>query len=51
MWQRRREYLPQLVEVEEAIRRAHDNTDGLVVVSDSADRKRFISYSPPLWMQ
>jgi microcystin degradation protein MlrC len=37
VWQRRREYLPDLVPVEEAIRRAHDNTDGLVVVSDSAD--------------
>jgi microcystin degradation protein MlrC len=37
VWQRRREYLPELVPVEEAIRQAHDNTDGLVVISDSAD--------------
>jgi microcystin degradation protein MlrC len=37
VWQHRREYLPQLVPVEEAIREAHNNADGLVVVSDSAD--------------
>jgi microcystin degradation protein MlrC len=37
VWQRRREYVPQLVDVAEAIRLAHEHRDGLVVVSDSAD--------------
>jgi microcystin degradation protein MlrC len=37
VWRRRREYLPELVPVADAIRQAHDNADGLVVLSDSAD--------------
>ncbi|HZY84083.1 MAG TPA: M81 family metallopeptidase, partial [Gemmataceae bacterium] len=37
VWERRREYLPELVPVAEAVRVAHDNADGLVVLSDSAD--------------
>ncbi len=38
IWQRRREYLPELVGVEEAVRQAHDTAaEGLVVLSDSAD--------------
>jgi microcystin degradation protein MlrC len=37
VWERRREYLPELVPVADAVRAAHDNTDGLVVLSDSAD--------------
>jgi microcystin degradation protein MlrC len=36
LWQRRRDYLPELVTLEEAVRRAHERR-GLVVLSDSAD--------------
>lgn len=38
VWQRRRDYLPELVPVAEAVRQAHDLAEGgLVVLSDSAD--------------
>jgi microcystin degradation protein MlrC len=37
VWRRRRDYLPDLVPLDEAVRAAHDNADGLVVLSDSAD--------------
>ncbi|HWB11350.1 MAG TPA: M81 family metallopeptidase [Pirellulales bacterium] len=39
VWRRRREYLPDLVPVEEAVRQAHaaSRAGGLVVLSDSAD--------------
>jgi microcystin degradation protein MlrC len=37
VWQRRRDYLPELVSVEAAVRSAHDRSEGLVVLSDSAD--------------
>jgi microcystin degradation protein MlrC len=37
VWQRRQEYLPELVPVEEAVRQAHEEPRGLVVLSDSAD--------------
>jgi microcystin degradation protein MlrC len=38
VWRRRREYLPELVSLEEAVRTAHDLAgEGLVVLSDSAD--------------
>jgi microcystin degradation protein MlrC len=37
VWQRRRDYLPDLVPVNEAVREAHAVGDGLVVLSDSAD--------------
>lgn len=36
LWRRRRDYLPELVAIEEAVRQAWE-TDGLVVLSDSAD--------------
>jgi microcystin degradation protein MlrC len=36
VWRRRRDYLPELVSVEDGVRHAHA-TDGLVVLSDSAD--------------
>ncbi|HJT77512.1 MAG TPA: M81 family metallopeptidase [Gemmataceae bacterium] len=36
VWERRRDYLPELTGVEEAVREARQ-TDGLVVLSDSAD--------------
>lgn len=37
LWQRRREYLPELVDLSEAVRRACDQSEGLTVLSDSAD--------------
>jgi microcystin degradation protein MlrC len=37
VWRRRRDYLPDLVPLEEAIERAHQRPEGLVVLSDSAD--------------
>jgi microcystin degradation protein MlrC len=37
VWQRRREYLPELVSVEEGVRAAYENPERLVVLSDSAD--------------
>lgn len=37
LWQRRQEYLPELVPVEQAVRRAHDVQEGLVVLGDGAD--------------
>lgn len=37
VWRRRREYLPELVPLAEAVRQAHAEKDGLVVLSDSAD--------------
>ncbi len=36
VWAHRREYLPELTEIDEAVKIAHD-TPGLVVISDSAD--------------
>jgi microcystin degradation protein MlrC len=37
VWRRRRDYLPELVSVVVGVRAAHDNPQGLVVLSDSAD--------------
>jgi microcystin degradation protein MlrC len=37
VWRRRREYLSELVDAEEAVARAHACTRGLVVLSDCAD--------------
>jgi microcystin degradation protein MlrC len=37
VWGRRRDYLPELVPVADAVRLAHDHPEGLVVLSDSAD--------------
>lgn len=37
LWQRRRDYLPELVSVADGVRRAHETREGLVVLSDSAD--------------
>ena len=37
LWQRRREYLPELVSAQEGVRLAHQLTAGLVVLSDAAD--------------
>jgi microcystin degradation protein MlrC len=37
VWQKREDYLPQLVPVADAVSQAHRLSDGLVVLSDSAD--------------
>jgi microcystin degradation protein MlrC len=37
VWERRRDYLPELVPIEDAVRAARENASGLVVLSDSAD--------------
>jgi microcystin degradation protein MlrC len=37
VWNHRRDYLPKLVSVEQGVRAALDEEDGLVVLSDSAD--------------
>jgi microcystin degradation protein MlrC len=37
VWRRREEYLPELTDLAEAVRRAHDHPEGLTVLSDSAD--------------
>jgi microcystin degradation protein MlrC len=37
VWRQRRDYLPELVSVEDGVRQAFDNKQGLVVLSDSAD--------------
>ncbi|MCI0463200.1 MAG: M81 family metallopeptidase [Gemmataceae bacterium] len=37
LWNRRNDYLPELVPVEEAVREAHENRSGLVVLSDGSD--------------
>lgn len=37
VWQRRQEYLPELVPLEQAVREARECGEGLVVLSDSAD--------------
>ncbi len=37
VWRRRREYLGELVPVEDAVRQAHEHRGGLVVLSDCAD--------------
>ena len=37
VWDRRREYLPTLTPIDEAVRAAHENPAGLTVLSDAAD--------------
>jgi microcystin degradation protein MlrC len=37
VWKHRRDYIPELVPVADAVRQAHEVHDGLVVLSDSAD--------------
>lgn len=37
VWDHRRDYLPELVEIADAVRAAHDLSAGLTVISDSAD--------------
>jgi microcystin degradation protein MlrC len=37
VWDHRRDYLPELVDIADAVRAAHQQADGLTVISDSAD--------------
>ncbi|HYT94584.1 MAG TPA: M81 family metallopeptidase [Gemmataceae bacterium] len=37
VWRQRRDYLPELVSIEDGVHRAYDNASGLTVLSDSAD--------------
>jgi microcystin degradation protein MlrC len=37
VWNHRRDYLPTLVDIADAVRAAHEQADGLTVLSDSAD--------------
>lgn len=37
VWQRRREYIPEIVDVADAVRHAHTENAGLVVLGDGAD--------------
>ena len=37
VWEHRRDYLPTLISIEDGVRAAFDERDGLVVLSDSAD--------------
>jgi microcystin degradation protein MlrC len=37
LWQRRRDYLPELIDLPDAVRLAHEEPDGLVVLGDAAD--------------
>ena len=37
VWTHRRDYLPELVDISDAVRAAHEQAEGLTVISDSAD--------------
>lgn len=51
LWTQRRDYLPKLVPLEEAVRTAHRlQTDGLVVLSDSADSTTSGSPGDSTWV-
>ncbi|MCI0362204.1 MAG: M81 family metallopeptidase [Planctomycetaceae bacterium] len=50
LWQRRREYLPELVSVEEGVRRAHEQAGGLVVLSDAADATTSGAPGDSVWL-
>lgn len=49
VWRRRREYLPELQTVEEAVRLAHE-TPGLVVLSDAADATTSGAPGDSVWL-
>lgn len=50
LWQRRREYLPKLVSVEEGVRRAYEQAHGLVVLSDAADATTSGAPGDSVWL-
>lgn len=50
LWQRRTEYLPELVSIEDGTRRAHANATGLVVLSDAADATTSGAPGDSVWL-
>lgn len=50
VWRRRREYLPELVPVEQAVREANSIGDGLIVLSDSADATTSGAPGDSIWV-
>lgn len=50
LWQRRHEYLPNLVAVEEGVRLAHEQAGGLVVLSDAADATTSGAPGDSVWL-
>ncbi|MFO0871809.1 MAG: M81 family metallopeptidase [Pirellulales bacterium] len=50
VWQRRREYLPELVSIEEGVARARQETRGLVVLSDAADATTSGAPGDSVWL-
>jgi microcystin degradation protein MlrC len=50
LWRRREEYLPELWPVEEAVRKAHENPAGLVVLSDAADATTSGAPGDSVWL-
>jgi len=49
-WQRRREYLPELVPLEEAVQQAQAVTEGLVVLSDASDATTSGAPGDSVWL-
>jgi len=50
LWQRREEYLPELWSIEDAVRKAHENRAGLVVLSDAADATTSGAPGDSVWL-
>jgi microcystin degradation protein MlrC len=50
LWRRREEYLPQLWSIEDAVRLAHANQSGLVVLSDAADATTSGAPGDSVWL-
>ncbi|MFM8251805.1 MAG: M81 family metallopeptidase [Planctomycetota bacterium] len=50
LWQRRTEYLPELVSMAEAVERAHANPTGLTVLSDAADATTSGAPGDSVWL-
>jgi len=49
-WNRRTEYLPELWSIEDAVRKAHENSEGLVVLSDAADATTSGAPGDSVWL-
>ena len=50
LWRRRKEYMPELVSIEEAVARAHANPAGLTVLSDAADATTSGAPGDSVWL-
>jgi len=50
LWQRREEYMPELWSIEDAVRMAHENRAGLVVLSDAADATTSGAPGDSVWL-